>query len=365
MVFVGCGGDPDPDPGTGNGEPEVVFSFKDDVLAGLTVGTTFADADAFDAVFEELGIVAAGDFGGQIIEVDGVKALQITANENWGVGIDFLHEVLEFRQGDKLTLTGTYVTAGTATSEPWFWDTPQVQFLLDITKDPVWTRTTTGAYTMTRTLSTGDVNQITDMTPGEHSENSQAVRIGGRAIGTVFTITDFIIERAGEGGEAEEIDVLDFAAFLQNVAVGPIADQAAVDSALGESGVVPAGNPDGTNVSFEVIQDGSVKKLKITFASDWAGLDLPMSSFNFAAGDVIFVKGELQIAGQILLNLDHGDWSPLDDWNPGVGAFEKDFTLTAANITAINAATPRNIRIRSNNTSAVLILEQVKITGQR
>jgi len=173
----------------------VIFSFKDDVLAGLTVGTKFVGGDAFATIFEEFGIIPAGNFDGEIVTVNGANALQITTKAGWGEGIDFLHERFAFQQGDRITLRGSLVRRGGTGS--------YVQFLNNITADPVWIHIDVSAYTMIRTLAAADMTAILDMTPSHHSPNLQSVRIGGTEIGTVFIITDFIIERTAEGSDAD------------------------------------------------------------------------------------------------------------------------------------------------------------------
>jgi len=133
--------------------------------------------------------------------------------------------------------------------------------------------------------------------------------------------------------------------------------------------LVGCGDPSSNNNDDDDDDDDGelVKALKVTVISNWAGFDLQnggASGLAFEAGDEIELKVSLVTSGaQILLNIDHDGWEPIGGWNPdGPVSLEEVFTLTAAEVASIAAATPSNIRIRSNQANAVFILEELKVT---
>jgi len=168
-----------------------------------------------------------------------------------------------------------------------------------------------------------------------------------------------------QGGNNDvETVVFDLAAYLQDLEVDETDPEIICDTAE----ITPAGGP--TQVNLKVILDGGVNKLWVKPINDWAGLDLTSAGMGFRAGDEILVKGTYLTPadGQILLNLNHSGWKPLDSWNPSPGEdgeFEHTFTLTAADIADISSASPKNIRIRSNKANAEFVLEQVLVKGMR
>ena len=99
--------------------------------------------------------------------------------------------------------------------------------------------------------------------------------------------------------------------------------------------------------------------------NSWAGLDI--KGAGLVAGDTIEVKGVAVTGGvQILLNLNHNGWDPLQNWNPSIKAdeeFEKKFTLEAADITKIGTASPTNIRIRLNAVGKFVITDLLVKSG--
>jgi hypothetical protein len=143
-----------------------------------------------------------------------------------------------------------------------------------------------------------------------------------------------------------------------------------------------------SDVSFEIINEGGVKKLKIYAYVLWGpSLDIKAggSYINFKAGDKIEVKGKIQNirTKQVVLNIigdalvktdDKGEknyWEPLQGWNSN-GEFQKTFTLTEYDANTINENT--SVRIRPDGVSpysgrdpggiAIITLEQVKVTRE-
>jgi len=117
--------------------------------------------------------------------------------------------------------------------------------------------------------------------------------------------------------------------------------------------------------------------LEITAKDNWAGLDLvgfagsingqPWAgeTFDFAEGDKIEISGMVMRGGpRVLLNIKHDGWKPLNDWNDAQKRgelFSETLTITAQEVTDIQTADPKNIRVRMND-AGVFVIEQLKIT---
>jgi hypothetical protein len=141
-----------------------------------------------------------------------------------------------------------------------------------------------------------------------------------------------------------------------------------------------------SDVSYEIINEGGVKKLKINAYVLWGpGLDIKAGSsyINFKAGDKIEIKGKFkQIrANGVVLNtigdatVKPGDnyWEPLQNWGFwSDGDFQQTFTLTQYDADTINENTSVRIRPdgvapwsgRDPNGIAIITLEQVKVTRE-
>jgi hypothetical protein len=197
MAFVACSNNPGDqtcgvcgnDPCTCNGGEvtyDVIFKLSD-VLAELDLGIIEVDD------LEEIpGIQAAGNPVFEVIE-NGSRALKITTNANWGQGIDLENEVFEFKIGDKITVTGSFITLGSDGSQSWA--APRIQLLTAIGgNDAAATHTTVGAFSFERILTPADITAIN--TTG--TDNPAVIRVGARGIGSVFTITEFKIERPSD-----------------------------------------------------------------------------------------------------------------------------------------------------------------------
>ena len=120
-----------------------------------------------------------------------------------------------------------------------------------------------------------------------------------------------------------------------------------------------------SNVTYEVKAGG----LEVTVISAWAGFDINNSAFNFIAGDTIEIKGTYtdSTSRQVLLNLNHAGWKPLQGWNPSLDQddpFEKEFELEAGDVADIKAADPAAIRVRLNDPGA-FIVEELIVSGMR
>jgi hypothetical protein len=143
-----------------------------------------------------------------------------------------------------------------------------------------------------------------------------------------------------------------------------------------------------SDVSYEIINEGGVKKLKIYAYVLWGpGLDIKAggSFINFKEGDIIEVKGKftpIRVKGVVLNTIGDatvkpGDnyWEPLQNWyfwSESEGDFQKTFTLTEYDADTINQNT--SVRIRPDGVEpwsgrdpggiAIITLEQVKVTRE-
>jgi len=123
------------------------------------------------------------------------------------------------------------------------------------------------------------------------------------------------------------------------------------------------------NVSFNIVEKGGVKGIEVTTVAYWAGFDLNNGGIGFRPKDVIKVEGYAVTGGyQVLLNLNHGGWDPLDGWNPAVeagDAFSHEFVLGVGDIGKIKGATPKAIRVRTNASGAKFVITQITVNGKR
>jgi len=109
------------------------------------------------------------------------------------------------------------------------------------------------------------------------------------------------------------------------------------------------------------------KGLKVTAVASWAGVDLNNGGFNFEEGFVIEYAGTYlgaEDGKQLLLNLNHSGWKPLDGWNPAFNigeTFANVFTLTDEDVAYIPTASPPAIRIRGNAANASFIISILKV----
>jgi len=95
-------------------------------------------------------------------------------------------------------------------------------------------------------------------------------------------------------------------------------------------------------VTYEIVNDGGVKKLKVNDFVKWApGLDIK-NDITFKTGDIIEVKGKYLNgpSNGITINKDAWGWDPLQNWNQWCNdgeVFQQTFTLTATDASSINS----------------------------
>jgi len=167
-----------------------------------------------------------------------------------------------------------------------------------------------------------------------------------------------------------ETVVYDLAEFLQDLTPRTITTQAQFDAAFGKDVLVQSGGEFANNhIDFEIFEEGGVNKLKVNAKATWgAGLDLRHAEMAFRGGDTIFLKGSIVsgLNGALILNTNHAAHAPAGGGAKLEGTFEQTITLTAADATAINATSPKTIRIRSDGGApGTYVLEQVKVVGLR
>lgn len=192
------------------------------------------------------------------------------------------------------------------------------------------------------------------------------MKIGSAIVATLAIVAVLVMtgcpnnNGGGNGnGNGEPFVPFNLSSHLEGITVGETDHEVIFEG----TGLVRAG--DDAAVAFEVLADG----IQVTVTPDWAGLDIQRAAFGLAAGDQIAIAGRMVTPGtggnQMLLNINHAGWDPLDNWNPGVPAgqtFENTFTLTAANVTIINSADPPHIRIRTNGAGATFVITELTIT---
>ena len=246
----------------------------------------------------------------------------------------------------------------------------------------------------TLTLSSGDTSTLTAVvTPSNatyktviwSSSDSGVARVKNgvvTAVGVgIATITAFTAQ--GEYTATCTVTVkgtvfLDLAAKLQTLSPQVINDWGTFNSLfndipIGSGGVVGSDS----DVNYEIINDGGVKKLKINAYALWGpGLDINAgeSGINFQAGDKIEVKGKFtkKSANGVVLNMNNSGWLQLQNWYSSAAEFQNTFTLSADDAANINNNTTVRIRPdgvspysgRDPNGIAIIILEQVRVTRE-
>jgi len=171
--------------------------------------------------------------------------------------------------------------------------------------------------------------------------------------------------------------LLDLTAKLNGLSPQVINDWGAFNSLFNDI-PIDSGGDVGSNldVNYEIINEGGVKKLKINAYALWGpGLDITDSGIDFQEGDIIEVKGKFtkKTANGVVLNMDNSGWQQLQGWYSSDPEFQKTFTLTGSDVNSIKSN--NTVRIRPDGVSpysgrdpngiAIIILEQVKVSGYR
>jgi len=107
--------------------------------------------------------------------------------------------------------------------------------------------------------------------------------------------------------------------------------------------------------------------LQIRPIQNWAGFDLRHEKFQFAAGDIIEIKGKALAKNNINLSRNFGGWNPLGSpaWESKSNAdeeFEGKVTLTASDVTTIAGLSPAAIRVYGNTANATFVVYNITLT---
>jgi|GEM_PF-3903622 len=215
-------------------------------------------------------------------------------------------------------------------------------------------------------------------------------KIGSAAVAVLAAMTVMVMTGCGYGaaGVPEEpppvlmVEIFNLVEHLETLNVG----ETNRDVIFDDIPLLPAGGA--TAVSFEVINFESSRALRVTISSDWAGIDLAHENwagysegpvFGFQVGDEVTIVGRVLGTGTALEPFNQAvfmapgpAWRTFDgtsegrepatgtEWvnTEGVedGAFEREVTLNAADITRIAAANPPTIRFRANAANAVYVI---------
>jgi len=116
--------------------------------------------------------------------------------------------------------------------------------------------------------------------------------------------------------------------------------------------------------------DGGGRAINVVPTYGWGGLDINNVA-AFRMGDEIEVAGRVittQPGNQMLLNLDHVGWQPLNGWNPDVGAgntFGNVFTLAPVDADRIRSSNPPAVRIRASTSPTMFQITELVVRGDR
>jgi len=197
------------------------------------------------------------------------------------------------------------------------------------------------------------------------------VWVAGLITALVIMLVGCVDAFVDEGGGVE-VEVFNLETVLADVGDTVIGSDADWTKIFGGTPFLMCG---GTSNGTYEIKGHKVQVSK--FGPDWGvGFDLAMTSRDgaagagFKAGDKIFVKGSSSAPGLILnLESESGE-TRLGDVDLPEGDFEKEFTLTAGDISKIRAGAKQSIRIHykaGNGTSrkGTIAFEQITINGLR
>ncbi|WP_461246019.1 CotH kinase family protein [Treponema sp. R6D11] len=135
--------------------------------------------------------------------------------------------------------------------------------------------------------------------------------------------------------------LLDLAARLQELSTQTIDTWDKFYTAFNDLPVNP-GDEIPSKVTYEIINDSGVNKLKVNVFINWGAGFIVNDGITFQAGDIIEFKGK-KINGpspELYVNTNCWDWAPLQNWNIPLSdgeAFDKTFTLSAGDASTINA----------------------------
>ncbi|MCL2186933.1 MAG: hypothetical protein FWB86_13945 [Treponema sp.] len=168
------------------------------------------------------------------------------------------------------------------------------------------------------------------------------------------------------GGEVREMkEVFDLQAYFTENEIEVGATRAQI---FGEERFMCGADSDGVEMTYAIIEEEDVLKLKFTTGQSWAGIDLKHQGMQFYTGDELYIKGYAVTATDIYLNTNNNGERPLDGWKPALAAdeeFEETFTLTAADVGYIEAnAWVPGIRIRTG-AAKTIVIEQITVKGLR
>jgi hypothetical protein len=130
--------------------------------------------------------------------------------------------------------------------------------------------------------------------------------------------------------------------------------------------------------SFEIIEEGGVKKLKcFDMQHNWGeGLDIYDSGnvdvgAGFREGDKLYILGTVDPTKNGLKIANGNGQAKMGGWNSGAGvaSFDYEYTLTANNMGEIKGADPKAIRLSYDGANegrmGTIIFEQITVNGLR
>jgi len=171
---------------------------------------------------------------------------------------------------------------------------------------------------------------------------------GGGVLTTLFDLQAYIAAQGLSAGETSRSLILNVVGKTDNAYI------AGADS-------------DGAQVDYLVVDNGGVLSIQLTTKADWAGLDIKYPALQLVAGDTVRIAGKVVAGTNIRAQVHMNQNDNLQGWSVAVtpgAAFDKTFTLTAADITDIKAGGPQAIRIRQNSVG-VFQVEQIQVIGLR
>jgi len=173
--------------------------------------------------------------------------------------------------------------------------------------------------------------------------------------------------------EGEIVEVTRLSDIIKDAPLGLIKDDDAWSAIFADTPFMKCGP-----ATFEIINDGGVKKLKVyKMINTWGeGLDVRHvptdsgnSGANYKVGDKITIKGTADPVG-IFFNAKGGAYAKIENWRSTEVEFDKTITLTADDVGNIKVGNPQTIRLhyddgQGDSRRGVIIFEEIVVEGMR
>jgi len=126
-----------------------------------------------------------------------------------------------------------------------------------------------------------------------------------------------------------------------------------------------------THITFEIVKSAAgTKAIKFTTVATWgAGIDLRYAAFGLREGDKITITGEKIAGTRVQVNgsvgAENATIGGVDTRKTENGPFTMEFTLAAADVSALKAGDPAGLRIEGRTSGVTARIDNITIVGKR